>query len=210
MRERLSHRLGKRKDYRITPACAGKTKINITGNATGRDHPRMCGKDGSNEPPVSTQPGSPPHVRERLFIGALSLCGVRITPACAGKTNEHLFCLEGCGDHPRMCGKDVKVESRYVEGWGSPPHVRERQLVKQGTLHKMRITPACAGKTFRAFLGIDGRRDHPRMCGKDALIGRTTFAMRGSPPHVREKLSTLTPSEVRARDHPRMCGKDRT
>ena len=90
----------------ITPACAGKTyacwlRLSLVG-----DHPRMCGKDQITQSFVLRHPGSPPHVRERLF-GRDFLCfPFRITPACAGKTSTSPVKLSTYWDHPRMCGKD--------------------------------------------------------------------------------------------------------
>src|SRR5699024_1413390 len=91
---------------------------------------------------------------------------------------------------------------------GSPPHVRERPVKVKSTACFDGITPACAGKTFRAIIRLK------------SLVG--------SPPHVRERLKPfenflnvvgITPAcagktfipRLRGfvpRDHPRMCGKD--
>ena len=128
----------------------------------------MCGKDSAIAMPAVRHGGSPPHVRERLVIIIPSIELARITPACAGKTPFGNGCLDSFRDHPRMCGKD------------------ELQLPwdKQATW----ITPACAGKT----LNDDGRcpwaEDHPRMCGKDDGLLESLGFIKGSPPHVRERL----------------------
>ena len=65
VRERRPKTEVQTKDYRITPACAGKTYVQCTCDDIGRDHPRMCGKDASHSLAVPVNPGSPPHVRER-------------------------------------------------------------------------------------------------------------------------------------------------
>ena len=51
------------------------------------DHPRMCGKDSHHTSHCSWLAGSPPHVRERRSVMPVDVWQIRITPACAGKTN---------------------------------------------------------------------------------------------------------------------------
>ena len=66
-----------------------------------------------------------------------------------------------------MCGKDNLSQQTGSLIGGSPPHVRERLAIVANKVPRIRITPACAGKTI-AFTGYDRwKRDHPRMCGKD-------------------------------------------
>ena len=94
-------------------------------------------------------------------------------------------------------------------------------------LCRVRITPACAGKSTPATVLELLNRDHPRMCGEKS--DRWIFAHHaaGSPPHVRGKVAggigtvantRITPacaekSTVVAvvvednKDHPRMCGE---
>ena len=50
----------------ITPACAGKTCIYLSGTGQREDHPRMCGKDKIHGMTAGQGTGSPQHVRERL------------------------------------------------------------------------------------------------------------------------------------------------
>ncbi len=71
---------------RITPACAGKTKRRNNLSCSGRDHPRVCGKDSHCVPLGRQHTGSPPRVRERRCVCSSAILTPRITPACAGKT----------------------------------------------------------------------------------------------------------------------------
>ncbi len=48
---------------RITPACAGKTRISSHGSIPTRDHPRMCGENQQIHSLFRRLMGSPPHVR---------------------------------------------------------------------------------------------------------------------------------------------------
>ena len=73
---------------RITPACAGKTRRHESSISSQTDHPRMRGEDGPPKPSYAEETGSPPHARGRPFINAIVGALGRITPACAGKTEE--------------------------------------------------------------------------------------------------------------------------
>ena len=48
-----------------------------------------------------------------------------------------------------------------------------------------RITPACAGKTFRFAHEVVEKMDHPRMRGEDRNAYEYAFVVAGSPPHAR-------------------------
>ena len=167
MRERLKWYMMFLNGQGITPARAGKTYTaahHIHGN---RDHPRSCGKDAISLRFCPLQPGSPPLVRER-HNGEWGTGTYRgITPARAGKTEIRQAPPRHHQDHPRSCGKDATLRLRPRARPGSPPLVRERRKMKRGTLHKMRITPARAGKTFGSQLSFHFKEDHPRSCGKD-------------------------------------------
>ena len=152
---------------RITPACAGRTHYSTRSGRSARDHPRVCGKDRQQAAAERREQGSPPRVREGLDAVENAAHHVRITPACAGRT-------EGCDargerdkDHPRVCGKDRSEHGRIRSGRGSPPRVREGQVYPVWNGGGTGITPACAGRTFDAPAPIRQKRDHPRVCGKD-------------------------------------------
>ncbi len=71
--------------------------------------------------------GSPPHVRGKLDkIGAINF-NSGITPACAGKTEQHQPKSVSAWDHPRMCGENLVGVSLCLFLWGSPPHVRGKR-----------------------------------------------------------------------------------
>ena len=70
----------------ITPACAGKTISPISTKMETRDHPRVCGKNSIVIEDISPKVGSPPRVREKLYLLFRLILGFGITPACAGKT----------------------------------------------------------------------------------------------------------------------------
>ena len=72
-----------------------------------RDHPRVCGENWIIARRVTTQPGSPPRVRGKLVDLYAEYYGNRITPACAGKTEDFVGNYDRSEDHPRVCGENT-------------------------------------------------------------------------------------------------------
>ena len=70
----------------ITPACAGKTRLNPERAYRTKDHPRVCGENGVRCTKKFCDAGSPPRVRGKLILILILILILRITPACAGKT----------------------------------------------------------------------------------------------------------------------------
>ena len=147
VRERRIRIAGSPLSPRITPACAGKTGNLDSPKIEGGDHPRVCGKDLVQRGKLSEHVGSPPRVRERLYLETETLYTSRITPACAGKTYFGNLEDESDRDHPRVCGKDIAAFISSVARSGSPPRVRERRTPRSAISKERGITPACAGKT---------------------------------------------------------------
>ena len=173
--------------------------------------------------------GSPPRARGAPAGGAARVHGVRIIPACAGRTKIA-----------------VKVTAL---NYGSPPRVRGalQRRVRRPDLG--RITPACAGRSGHSRVPTGGTADHPRVCGEETSTEAGRTARDGSPPRVRgggrgsqdrQRLVRITPAcagrrsgylaftlartdhprvclgsvtpgakQPRASDHPRVCGEER-
>ena len=95
VRERRNIRLSIKNGVRITPARAGKTKIQSSGITTRKDHSRSCGKDANRFITNYVERGSLPLVRERPAQDPGADAGRRITPARAGKTvmDSFIFAL---------------------------------------------------------------------------------------------------------------------
>ena len=175
--------------YRITPACAGKTvKLRDIGHAV-EDHPRVCGENGESTSESDRLPGSPPRVRGKLFAPPETLRRFRITPACAGKTGCPGTAAPARQDHPRVCGENSRLRGVHTSRRGSPPRVRGKPSVVEWVIHKLRITPACAGKTEYMRTRVRFLKDHPRVCGENTCWGNRWHCTRGSPPRVRGKPS---------------------
>ena len=76
---------------RITPAYAGKTRSLSASLPRARDHPRVCGENAFGLSQALSLSGSPPRMRGKPILFALSDISRRITPAYAGKTTLSAF-----------------------------------------------------------------------------------------------------------------------
>ena len=215
--------------FRITPACAGKTTHGRTAYMRSSDHPRVCGENETEETVYVAENGSPPRVRGKqhhLFnLKELQ----RITPACAGKTRQRLYRPFARTDHPRVCGENLADILLCELRGGSPPRVRGKHDSYPRAHVRLRITPACAGKTAGLDIADDIVSDHPRVCGENRFQCRHISAPFGSPPRVRGKLELISSKSLPPRitpacagktrswqfygiaftDHPRVCGENR-
>ena len=110
---------------------------------------------------------------------------------------------------------------------GSPPRVRGKVLVIGFILLMVRITPACAGKSYLDSFNFALCKDHPRVCGEKTPTTGKEDTYVGSPPRVRGKVEAqslrvlhdgITPacagksaaasfSCMDTVDHPRVCGE---
>ena len=133
--------------------------------------------------------------RHELHIAIKTDSG--ITPAYAGKTKGSPRLKAIRQDHPRVCGKDPFGICLFRFWRGSPPRMRERRR-DTGTEPELKgITPAYAGKTYPPSRQATIGKDHPRVCGKDPRTWARGPWKRGSPPRMRERLSTcLLPSST--------------
>ena len=188
----------------------------------------MRGEDSMDRIGRTRSVGSPPHARGRPYCTARLRYGMGITPACAGKTMIDPFSLAASLDHPRMRGEDYATHLPLLSNYGSPPHARGRQLFTERSNKEMRITPACAGKTYVCHASSETVKDHPRMRGEDMAISISSKFVDESPPHARGRHHLedcdlvgvgITPAcagktctsflhRTFCRDHPRMRGED--
>ena len=67
-----------------------------------------------------------------------------------------------------MRGEDYDIYNMLISKGGSPPHARGRREHMTPQELAKRITPACAGKTFRFAHEVVEKMDHPRMRGEDS------------------------------------------
>ena len=93
---------------RITPACAGNTKLFADETCGDRDHPRLRGEYDYIALSDGDELGSPPLARGILAELQVAKKQERITPACAGNTKTPPGILFGNRDHPRLRGEYTK------------------------------------------------------------------------------------------------------
>ena len=127
----------------------------------------MCGEKASSLWSCGCSTGSPPRVRGK--VNCVSDCGAwsRITPACAGKSDENLKCLGYGRDHPRVCGEKLVSYKGVTAYPGSPPRVRGKADSTGQRTPAKGITPACAGKSSRPAPAPDNPKGSPpRVRGK--------------------------------------------
>ena len=130
------------RQYRITPAWAGKSRCGSSASPRGWDHPRMGGEKSLGFIPSQIRRGSPPHGRGKDHTGDKAACLDRITPAWAGKRLVSLRFRFFLRDHPRVGGeKNITTEEQAAQ-IGSPPRRRGKGSRCKHRPLPDRITPA--------------------------------------------------------------------
>ena len=137
----------------------------------------MCGEKALVRKVTIRLQGSPPHVRGKERRFSPMVVPPRITPACAGKSVAPARGYVDFEDHPRMCGEKTGVASCARTSSGSPPHVRGKVEQVTSALSTVRITPACAGKSWFCISVYPRIKDHPRMCGEKSKAACTIAAI---------------------------------
>ena len=119
---------------------------------------------------------------------------------------------------------------RNISSMGSSPRVRGKQVVEDGHRRRVRLIPACAGKTRPRVLVNRFGGAHPRVCGENTSSHAVPNEVAGSSPRVRGKprrtwrscsprglIPACAGKTVEARSqasrawaHPRVCGENET
>ena len=169
------------------PRVRGKLIKHLVQRIAIRITPRVCGENATGTPAKARTMGSPPRVRGKPAGSPPDQIIPGITPACAGKTGRGALGRVADGDHPRVCGENLDSIAFRPSVKGSPPRVRGKRCSGRRGAFRSRITPACAGKTWRVQWSITRRRDHPRVCGENYQDPVLSDFGKGSPPRVRGK-----------------------
>ena len=148
----------------------------------------MCGEKSTICRPATPSLGSPPRVRGKAPRARVVVLQLRITPACAGKSFQLTRFPVALKDHPRVCGEKMQYLPMISLSMGSPPRVRGKEEQESSSVLRVRITPACAGKSAASSGTRSHSGDHPRVCGEKARDIRSMCVLRGSPPRVRGKV----------------------
>ena len=166
-------------------------------------------------------------MRGKVILFSVLRVDAGITPAYAGKRTT-LDCLEVLRrDHPRICGEKLSCSASLESMRGSPPHMRGKVYSPSSPYITSGITPAYAGKRNEISFRWNGRKDHPRICGKSSQLRRWPGVMRdhpricgeksaltncllfplGSPPHMRGKVNEKKANGFDIRITPAYAGK---
>ena len=112
-----------------------------------------------------------------------------LIPAHAGKTvSVPNLSLKGTA-HPRSRGENVRTHARASWLRGSSPLTRGKRTLSGPPPAILRLIPAHAGKTDRAFGRTSDRTAHPRSRGENAVMNHPAAAALGSSPLTRGKPS---------------------
>ena len=171
----------------ITPACAGKSKIQKPLVLGRRDHPRVRGEKTYWLSRWARFSGSPPRARGKVAMTLFNLVHLGITPACAGKSRRWSSLAVQNRDHPRVRGEKHQLSEATRAAEGSPPRARGKASDSCGASAFTGITPACAGKREKTGRRIGPRRDHPRVRGEKHAHSKAGADRPGSPPRARGK-----------------------
>ena len=117
---------------RLIPACAGKTRTQLSGHEAKRAHPRVCGENTREARKLVRSSGSSPRVRGKLSRALMTRSSIGLIPACAGKTSQPRARSWHRSAHPRVCGENLSRGVKNVAGKGSSPRVRGK---RNGRVH---------------------------------------------------------------------------
>ena len=92
----------------ITPAYAGKRGVEKSQLVIGEDHPRIRGEKPERIMEKLMKIGSPPHTRGKENGRKIWRRWPGITPAYAGKSENHIVKMNLYRDHPRIRGEKQK------------------------------------------------------------------------------------------------------
>ena len=191
----------------LIPACAGKTPPNTQSHSSGPAHPRVCGENETLQHGDTRVSGSSPRVRGKPGLRAPRALRGGLIPACAGKTRARPQSRDGGTAHPRVCGENSgRLAVRRVLG-GSSPRVRGKPTKDLITTQRLRLIPACAGKTARWPWYRRPPAAHPRVCGENKVNPFTQPTTEGSSPRVRGKRSGVSQAQVSRGLIPACAGK---
>ena len=166
------------------------------------------GGEKKARPPAPGRPlGSPPRGRGKVSTCCCASIGGRITPAWAGKSRAALSPKNCSRDHPRVGGEKPAVAAHVRAQLGSPPRGRGKGMISPPFDNPKRITPAWAGKSLYAELGVGAPRDHPRVGGEKILLRRRGRRALGSPPRGRGKEAGCFAAAIAGGITPAWAGK---
>ena len=130
-----------------SPHARGKLTFSATNVLGCRAHPRMRGENIVVCICQSLRLGSSPHARGKPVVHPGGFMGHGLIPACAGKTTLSTTGASLRSAHPRMRGENDHQRRLGSARAGSSPHARGKRIPALSLTRRIRLIPACAGKT---------------------------------------------------------------
>ena len=112
-----------------------------------------------------------------------------LIPAHAGKTEATEGGEVHAEAHPRACGENWDSFTEFTIDQGSYPRMRGKLERWHDAGNEPGLIPAHAGKTTVASLALTGNAAHPRACGENLRVWRSSSMKAGSSPRMRGKLA---------------------
>ena len=150
----------------IIPACAGKSSGVSPCTCAGADHPRLRGEKSVLLSIHFPPHGSSPLARGKGVIYVAMSARAGIIPACAGKRDDRRGGGRIRQDHPRLRGEKALQYPAMIREPGSSPLARGKVRYVVQTYSRLRIIPACAGKSGPSSRYAGRFTDHPRLRGE--------------------------------------------
>ena len=137
----------------------------------------------------------------------LTVYQFRITPACAGKRQQHRKFIKLSQDHPCVCREKASATTSVNSLRGSPLRVQGKVSCSIAYLRASRITPACAGKSFAYEDRVSAVWDHPCVCREKYIRLPRLHRQGGSPLRVQGKATIYKQGSRNLRITPACAGK---
>ena len=131
--------------------------------------------------------GSSPLTRGKLADQAMTLDGLGLIPAHAGKTYAISGLLPVVRAHPRSRGENSAPNLRLSFPAGSSPLTRGKRWRRRRSAGSRRLIPAHAGKTTSTTRIPSWAWAHPRSRGENAMTAFRAAHATGSSPLTRGK-----------------------
>ena len=169
MRGKHHDTMGSYQQYRNIPAYAGKTLRQTFYRCRFGEHPRVCGENAVPASDPLIPMGTSPRMRGKQAFTLADVDGLRNIPAYAGKTSSKNPPVCKSWEHPRVCGENSLIIAPAYGCSGTSPRMRGKHLDAHDFHVSFRNIPAYAGKTHSTSPDSTTSKEHPRVCGENAL-----------------------------------------
>ena len=197
----------RRRRVGLIPAHAGKTTRSTGQTFPAWAHPRSRGENKMQQRELTTDAGSSPLTRGKLWLLPAIAGGARLIPAHAGKTDRCGQSMLVRAAHPRSRGENLGTPSPRHPLYGSSPLTRGKLPGGGYPETLVGLIPAHAGKTGHQPPPPGRHSAHPRSRGENRAGSTRNRNLRGSSPLTRGKQDRGRFLQQRGRLIPAHAGK---